>query len=76
MMHRNVDRLRAEEDYRLATVGIYTASGEHIQELLGDLRKQMGTVIVLDEGRAAMERAKEERDVDGLKSIAGLNKGV
>lgn len=51
-------------------------SGESVQKLMTDLRKQMGTIVVLDEARAAIARAKEERDVAGLKRISGLNKGV
>lgn len=76
MMHRNVDRLRAEEDYRMATIAIYAASGEKIEELLRDLRDQMGTIIEVDEGKAAMIKAREDRNLEGLKAISKMNKGV
>jgi hypothetical protein len=74
--NKNIDRLRAEEDYRFATVAIYAASGEKVNDLMQDLREQMGTFIVIDEGEAAMQKANAERDAEGLKALMALNRGV
>lgn len=75
MLHRNVDRLRADDDYRQAIVVAHAmAGGEGLADLMEKLKEQVGMVVDVDEGLLAMERAEVERDVDGLNDLKSLGK--
>lgn len=45
MLNKNIDRISAERDQRLALVQIRSQSSEGVSEMMTDLRKQMGVVI-------------------------------
>lgn len=71
MLHKNVDRLLAEDSLRLVEIGISSQSGEMAQKLGTALRKQMGTVVEIDEAAAAMNMPF---DREGLNKLKGLGK--
>jgi len=70
LLHKNVDRLRAEEDTRILHVAIHAASGESASALADRLNKQMGVVFDVDEGKAAVTHA--ERDRAGLMQLKSM----
>lgn len=45
LLHRNIDRIAAEEHLRLLDVGIGSQSGEGFKETNKNLRAQMGDVV-------------------------------
>jgi hypothetical protein len=49
MLHKNIDRISAERDQRLALVHIRSQSSEGVQDMMKDLRDQMGTTVVIDD---------------------------
>ena len=71
MLHRNIDRLMAEKDMRVADVAIRSQSQDGVRSLLTDLRKQMGTVVDFDE---VLARQEEKLDRAGLNSLRLLGK--
>ena len=73
MMHKNVDRLTAEDDMRLASALISSQSGEGFSELMNNLRKQMGKVVVIDEVKTAFLK---KHDRAGMLAIAALGNGA
>ena len=75
MLSRNVDRLMAEEDYRLAVVTTSVQTQEGIDDLFPRLKKQIGVIVDYDEDEIGpMEPISEERDRTGLMEIATMNK--
>jgi hypothetical protein len=49
MLHKNVDRIAAEQDMRAASIAIQSQSSEGIRAMMSDLRKQMGIVFVTEQ---------------------------
>jgi hypothetical protein len=74
MLHRNVDRVVAEENYKSAIIAASAMGGDGLTTLLEDLRKQMGDVVIVDEAKLAMQEAKLDRE--GLNSLRGLGRVV
>lgn len=72
LLHRNVDRLAAEEDIRHLRVQASVGTGEGVKSTFTDLSAQMGKIAVYDEGRAAIARAQRECDLSGLAGIRDL----
>jgi hypothetical protein len=68
-MHRNIDRITAEESIKTAMIGASVQSGEGLSLLMSDLRKQMGTVAEID---VAAEKLTEQLDKVGLQSLKSL----
>lgn len=48
MLHKNIDRISAEEDIRDLQVAAHSHSGESIKEMLESLQAQMGDVIKVE----------------------------
>lgn len=71
MLHRNIDRLLAEKDMRVADVAIRSQSEEGVRGLLTDLREQVGKVVDFDR---VLARQEEKLDRGGLNSLRGLGK--
>ncbi len=62
MLHKNVDRIAAEEDMRAATIAVMSQSSEAIQSMMTDLRAQLGRVVEIDTALAdAVVRADPAR---------------
>lgn len=72
LMHKNVDRLLAEDNLRLATVFAQTQSSEGFSEFVEGLREQMGTIAEIDEAKVAIEEAVFDRD--GLIALKDLGR--
>lgn len=53
-----------------ASVAIHTQSSEGVERLYEDLKKKMGTIVDLDEGRAAILDAKLDRE--GLEELRAM----
>jgi hypothetical protein len=76
MLHKNIDRLNAEDGFRTADIAIRSQSSEGVTALFADLKTQMKSPIVFEFDRAAMEQEREEEDVDreGLHSLGTIGK--
>jgi hypothetical protein len=77
MLHKAVDRMQAELDYRMVAVVAHGMSGgEGLENLVKDLRGQVGTVVEWEEGHAPAPVAATvtELDREGLDSLRGLGK--
>lgn len=74
MLHKNIDRLMAEKDLRVADVAIRSQSADSVVKLFEDLRKQMGTIVDFDKVFTEQEMIVEKLDRDGLHSLAALGK--
>ena len=79
MMSRNIDRLTAEDDYRMARVVAFGMSGgEGLADLFDQLRKQMGQAVVYEDDELGdvplkyREVVEMELDAEGLQSLKGL----
>ncbi len=48
MLHKNIDRIAAEEDIRELQVAAHSHSGESIKAMLESLTAQMGTVFEIE----------------------------
>lgn len=76
LLSSNIDRIRAEEDIRLAQLFMAAnADGEGRQKFFSDLQKQMGKVIVVDDGQLALTRATRD-DRDTIMSLNRLGRAV
>lgn len=62
MLNKNVDRLRAEADVRLVQCLISSQTGKGVEQMTEILRQQMGKVVTIDEGKAAVANAVYDRD--------------
>ncbi len=71
LLHKNVDRIAAEEDIRVAAIAASVQSGESFNELMNGLRKQMGEVVIIDRISQAMT---EKLDRVGLAMLKGMKK--
>jgi DNA recombination-dependent growth factor C len=71
MLSKNVDRIAAEFDYRNAIVAISAGSSEGVESLMTNLKKQMGSIVEIDEAKMALS---ETYDRDGLLSLRGLGR--
>jgi hypothetical protein len=49
MLHRNIDRISAERDQRNALIHIQSQSQDGVQDLMENLRSQVGTIIEFEE---------------------------
>lgn len=77
MLHRAIDRMQAELDYRMvAVIGNGMAGGEGLENLVKGLRSQMGTIVEYEEGKAPIYETeiKEDFDREGLESLKGLGR--
>lgn len=79
MLHRNIDRLNAEDDIRLTEIHLRAAGDkETVTDLLKDLRKRMGTVVEFE--RQTPDPTKIERssrkELMELKALGDLTKHV
>lgn len=72
MLHKNVDRLSAQSDMRDINVAIAGSSNEARVQLVESLRKSVGLVVEVDEGRAAIVKAKSEFDREGLNALKSI----
>lgn len=71
MLHRNVDRIAAEQDMRSATIAVKSQSGEAIQSMMTDLSTQMGQVIEIDtEASVKAEIASDNNNRSDLADLA------
>jgi hypothetical protein len=66
-LHKNIDRINAEQDIRLAYVMVHMGDQKGVQDLMIELRKRMGTVVEMDEAKVAIQSAK--LDSTGLKDL-------
>lgn len=62
LMHKNVDRLMAEDTLRQVSALAYSQSGDGFDKFVSSLRKQMGTIAEFDEARLAIEEAVFEAE--------------
>lgn len=69
LLHRSVDRIAAEESIRSAMIGASVQSGDGLSALLTDLRKQMGTVVDMDQVAVAMEAKLDKQGFAALKNL-------
>lgn len=70
MLHRNIDRVAAEESIRMLTMGASAQSGEGFKASMDDLRDQMGDVVIYKEGAVVRSSAPESQlDRGGLATL-------
>lgn len=69
MLHRNIDRISAERDQRLALIQIQSQSSEGVKDLMTDLRQQVGTIIEFEEAKPT---AIDRKALHALASIGDL----
>lgn len=72
LLHKNADRLAAEDSLRTVSDLAHSTSAEGLGDYMEGLKKQIGQVAVIDEGKAALEGAVYDRD--GLLSLKDLGK--
>lgn len=75
MLHKNVDRIRAQGDMRASYVHAAVQSTEGRTELMEHLKREMGVVIEFDEGRFAIVKAEKEFDREGLSALKSIQFG-
>ena len=69
MLHKNIDRVSAERDLRVADVAIRSQSAEGVRSLFDDLKKQMGKVVDFDRVLAAQEERLDREGLHGLMDM-------
>lgn len=80
LLQRNIDRMTAEDDYRMArTVALGFSGGDGLSDLFEQLRKQMGSAVVYedDDGEVPekLHRVLEmEFDEEGLHALKGMGR--
>lgn len=77
MLHRAIDRMQAELDYRMvAVIANGMAGGEGLENLVTGLNAQIGTIVEWEEGTAPAPAPKvvEKFDREGLESLKGMGK--
>lgn len=75
MLSKNIDRLMAEEDYRLAVVTTSVQTQEGIDDLFPRLKSQIGVIVDYDQDEIGPDKPiSEERDREGLMEIATMNR--
>jgi hypothetical protein len=81
LLSRNIDRLTAEDDYRMArVVALAMSGGEGLNDLFEQLRKQMGQTVIYEDEPADEISPKYRQilemklDQDGLQSLKGLGR--
>lgn len=62
LLHKNVDRMMAEDSLRLVSALAYSQSSDGFDKFVNGLRKQLGTIAEFDEGKLAIEEAVFEAD--------------
>jgi hypothetical protein len=72
MLHKNIDRLSAEKDMRVADVAIRSQTSEGVKALFEDLRTQMGTVVDFDRVLARQEEQIDRAGLQGLKLLGKI----
>lgn len=72
LLHRNVDRLDAERDFRNLRVAIGSASGEGANATFALLKKELGNIAEFDHGRRTMAESIAPLDSAGLSEIAQM----
>lgn len=73
MLSKNVDRIWAEQDLRLATLMGSVQSKEYAEKLIKDLRRQLGTIVEFEEAPKVLE-IEPEYDRAGLLALKGMGK--
>lgn len=79
LLSRNIDRMTAEDDYRMArTVALGFSGGDGLSDLFEQLRRQMGSAVVYEDGGAEPQRLHRvlemEFDEEGLQSLKGMGR--
>ena len=81
ILNRNIDRMTAEDDYRMArAIALGFSGGDGLTDLFDQLRKQMGTTILYEDEEPGQisEKARYvldmEFDAEGLESLKGMGK--
>ena len=81
MLSRNIDRMSAEDDHRMAqVVALGMSGGEGLNDLFDQLRKQMGQTVVYEDSPSYeipgkyREVLEMELDEGGLQSLKGLGR--
>lgn len=73
MLHRSIDRMQAELDYRMvAVIANGMSGGEGLEKLVDGLRSQIGTIVEWEEEGPSFAPMKAELDRVGLESLKGL----
>lgn len=73
LLHKNIDRINAEQDIRTATILCNVQSSEGVQDLFKSLNKQLGKVVVFNEEKLALHEANQERDRIGLMELKSIS---
>lgn len=69
---RNIDRIYAEQDLRMATMLIRRNSPEDMSAYIEELSRRMGRAVEFDEQALAREKAMNvKRDTAGLMALKG-----
>lgn len=81
LLSRNIDRMTAEDDYRMARcVALGMSGGDGLNDLFEQLRKQMGQTVVFEDEPADQVPGKYrevlnmELDEEGLQSLKGMGR--
>lgn len=88
MLHRNIDRMQAELDYRhVAVVAHGMSGGDGLNALVDDLQRQIGTIAEVERpDRPQVPKASEvpvktmeevmnvEFDKEGFEALKGLGR--
>lgn len=77
MMHRNIDRMAAEQDRRnVAVFGHAFSGGDGLEQLVERLDKEMGEVVITDDTKPDGQKRHPvldmELDVEGLNALKGM----
>lgn len=77
MMHRNIDRMAAEQDRRnISVFGHAFSGGEGLEQLVERLDREVGDVVKTDETRPNAQGRHPvldaELDVEGLNALKGM----
>jgi hypothetical protein len=68
LLFKNIDRIEGTADLRNAQIAARSQSAELMKELFTKLQDQVGRIIVIDQGKAAMK--VEKTDKAALKVFA------
>ena len=72
LLHRNTDRLAAEESIRTAQIGASMQSGEGFGQYMTVLRDQMGEVVKIDRAAEAMVSELDRAGLAALKAMRAV----
>ena len=72
LLHRNIDRIAAEEGQRALHIAAMSQSGEGYSDLMEKLQERVGEVVVFDEDTTEQELKfipNAERDQEGFNAL-------